>query len=80
MICPICGNDAGSNPTCAACGNPVAPTDEAMSAVTAWLKSTNEFFAPGYHYDMMHDIPRNDAYESAIKEVTYSPTDGPITE
>ncbi len=42
MICPICGNDAGSNPTCAACGNPVAPTDEAMSAVDEVIWSADE--------------------------------------
>jgi hypothetical protein len=32
MFCPTCGKDAGNNPICGACGNPVALGDAAMSA------------------------------------------------
>ena len=42
MICPTCGNDAGSNLTCVACGNPVAPTEEAMSAHDDVIWSADE--------------------------------------
>jgi len=43
------------------------PADR-VNAVTAWLKTTEQFYAPGYHYDMMHDNPRNEAYRAAIVE------------
>ena len=46
------------------------------SSVTAWLKTTTDkFYAPGYHYDMMHDNPRNEAYRAAIAEAVESDED-----
>lgn len=42
MFCPTCGKDAGNNPICGACGNPVAVGDDAMSAHDEVIWSADE--------------------------------------
>jgi len=39
---------------------------DALAVLTASLKATGKPSSPGYHYDMMHDLERNEAYAVAI--------------
>ncbi|EOD14455.1 hypothetical protein EMIHUDRAFT_211926 [Emiliania huxleyi CCMP1516] len=39
---------------------------DALAVLTASLKATGKTSSPGYHYDMMHDLERNEAYAVAI--------------
>ena len=36
-----------------------------------YAASNGVYYAPGYHYDMMHDDARNMAYEKAIAQVRH---------
>ena len=41
---------------------------DALAVLTASLKATGKSSSPGYHYDMMHDLERNEAYAVAIEQ------------
>eukprot|EP00929_Paragymnodinium_shiwhaense_P077806 TRINITY_DN40158_c0_g1_i1.p1 TRINITY_DN40158_c0_g1~~TRINITY_DN40158_c0_g1_i1.p1 ORF type:complete len:724 (-),score=166.58 TRINITY_DN40158_c0_g1_i1:41-2212(-) len=44
-------------------------------AMSKWCKALSSQFAVGYHYDMLHDLERNDAYRQGIKEAVQSDED-----
>eukprot|EP00928_Gymnodinium_smaydae_P036982 TRINITY_DN25748_c0_g1_i1.p1 TRINITY_DN25748_c0_g1~~TRINITY_DN25748_c0_g1_i1.p1 ORF type:complete len:807 (+),score=204.81 TRINITY_DN25748_c0_g1_i1:166-2586(+) len=67
------GGRAAAQPQQRAC-------DGELRAMAAWLQGSDTVEAPAYHYDMMHDAPRNEAYRAAIRAAVESEEDAFVLE